>query len=84
MRVVDVVVKVNSSSAVSLKLLHELLLVLELHDAVRPQLLQLVFLSSVEVVQTGLVNFLEQASSMRCLCTFHVLLIVVEVRAVRA
>ena len=64
MRVVDVVVGVNSSSVVSLKLLHELLLVLELHDVVRLQLLQLLLLSSVEVVQSGLLSLLEQVSSM--------------------
>ena len=64
MRVVDVVVGVNSSSVVSLKLLHELLLVLELHDVVRLQLPQLMLGSLVEVVETGLLNLLEQASSM--------------------
>ena len=64
MRLVDVVLEVRSSSVVSLKLLHELLLVLELHDVVRLQLLQLLLLSSVEVVQSGLLSLLEQVSSM--------------------
>ena len=64
MRLVDVVVEVRSSSVVSLKLLHELVLVLELHDVVRLQLLQLLLLSSVEVVQSGLLSLLEQVSSM--------------------
>ena len=64
MRLVDVVVEMCSSSVVSLKFLQELVLVLELHDVVHLQLLQLLLRSSVEVVQSGLLSLLEQVSSM--------------------
>ena len=64
MRVVDVVVELSSSSAVSLKLLRELLLVLELHDVLHLQLPQLLLGSLVEVAEIDLLNLLERASSM--------------------